>query len=65
MRRIEKYIENINDKNVKYNVKLFPIYYMFAYDFLFFYAIEFVFYYRCFCYIYSFSSPISLCTKLT
>ena len=43
MRKIEKYIENINDKNVKYNVKLFPIYYMFANDFLFFYAIEFVF----------------------
>lgn len=43
MKKIEKYVENIDNKNVKYNVKLFPTYYMFASDFLFFYAIEFVF----------------------
>lgn len=43
MKKMEKYIEKLDDKNVKYNVKLFPIYYMFANDFLFFYAIEFVF----------------------
>lgn len=43
MRKIEKYVENLDNKNVQYNVKLFPIYYMFANDFLFFYAIEFVF----------------------
>lgn len=43
MKKMEKYIEKLDDKNVKYNVKLFPIYYMFANDFLFFYAIEFFF----------------------
>ncbi len=44
MRKIEKYIEEIDDKNIKFNIKLFPIYYSFSYDFLFFYAIEFVFF---------------------
>ena len=43
MGKIEKYIEEIDDKNIKFNIKLFPIYYSFSYDFLFFYAIEFVF----------------------
>ena len=43
MKRIENYIDEMKDKNIKRNVRLFPAYYMFACDFLFFYAIEFVF----------------------
>lgn len=43
MRKMNKYVEYIDDRNIKYNLKLFPIYYMFANDFLFFYAIGFVF----------------------
>ena len=38
MKRIEKYIEGIDNDNIKYNVKLFPTYYMFASDFLFFFG---------------------------
>ena len=43
MRKMNKYVEHIDNRNIKYNLKLFPIYYMFANDFLFFYAIGFVF----------------------
>ena len=43
MKKLENYIDEMKDRNVKRNVRLFPAYYMFACDFLFFYAIEFVF----------------------
>ena len=43
MKQMKNYIDKIENKNVKHNVRLFPLYYMFAEDFLFFYAIEFIF----------------------
>ena len=43
MRKIENLIDKDETNNIKYNVKLFPVYYMFAADYLFFYAIEYVF----------------------
>ena len=43
MKKLENYLNENVDNKFKSNIKLFPIYYMFASDFLFFYAIEFVF----------------------
>ena len=43
MKKINQYVDHISDTKIKKNIKLFPIYYMFACDYLFFYAIEYVF----------------------
>ena len=43
MKNNERIVSSSDVLNKSFNVKLFPIYYMFSCDFLFFYAIEFVF----------------------